>query len=67
MKNYFIADMHFGHNKIIQMWEDVKVNPLPTFVIVLLVGFFVVTLGYLGTYQLIKKYKVKKRKELRNN
>ena len=49
------------------MWEDVKVNPLPTFVIVLLVGFFVVTLGYLGTYQLIKKYKVKKRKELRNN
>lgn len=64
---YVMEDFGNDNNKIVQMWEDVKVNPLPTFVIVLLVGFFVVTLGYLGTYQLIKKYKVKKRKELRNN
>ena len=68
INNLFVME-DFGNdnNKIVQMWEDVKVNPLPTFVIVLLVAFFVITLGYLGTYQLVKKYKVKKRKELRKN
>ena len=64
---YVMEDFGNDNNKIVQMWEDVKVNPLPVFVVVLLVAFFVITLGYLGSYKLIHKYKVKKRKELRKS
>ena len=64
---YVMEDFGNDNNKIVQMWEDVKVNPLPVFVVVLLVAFFAITLGYLGSYKLIHKYKVKKRKELRKS
>lgn len=64
-KLYVMEDFGVDNDKIVKMREDVKVNPLPTFVIVFLVLFIVVTLGYLGSYKLIKKYKVKKRKALR--
>ena len=60
-----MQDFGEDNNKIVQMWEDVKVNPLPTFVVVFLIAFIVLVLGYLGSYKLIKKYKVKKRKALR--
>lgn len=65
-KLYIMQDFGEDNNKIVQMWEDVKVNPLPTFVVVFLIAFIVLVLGYLGSYKLIKKYKVKKRKALRN-
>lgn len=66
-KLYVMEDFGSDNDKIVQMWEDVKVNPLPTFVIVFLVAFIVLVLGYLGSYKLIRKYKLKKRKALRNS
>ena len=62
---YVMQDFGEDNDKIVQMWEDVKVNPLPVFVVVLLVVILVGILGYLGTYKLVHKYKIKKRKELR--
>ena len=53
------------NGKIVSMWEKVKVNPLPTWVIVIVIAGFVGLLSFLGSYQLIKKAKVKKRKKLR--
>lgn len=63
---YVMQDFGKDNNKIVKMWEDVKVNPLPTFVIVSLIIFVAAVLLYLGTYNIVKKYKVKKRKALRN-
>lgn len=64
---YIMEDFGEDNDAIVQMWEDVKVNPLPTFVIVLLVIILVGGFGYLGCYKLIKRYKVKKRKALRTS
>ena len=47
------------------MWENVKVNPLPAWVVVTLLVFLLGIIGYFGSYKLIRKYKLKKRKELR--
>lgn len=63
---YIMEDYGENNQKIVQMWEDIKVNPLPIWIVVCLIVFVVVLLGYLGSYKLIKAYKVKKRKELRN-
>ncbi len=63
---YIMEDYGLDNGKIVQMWEDIKVNPLPTWVIVGLVIFVTGTIGYLGSYKFIKAYKVKKRKALRN-
>lgn len=62
---YVMRDFKDQNDKIVTMWENVKVNPLPTWVVVLLVLFLVGVFGYLGSYKLIKKYKVNKRKKLR--
>ena len=60
-----MRDFKNQNDKIVTMWENVKVNPLPVWVVVLLIVFLVGLFGYLGSYKLIKKYKVKKRKKLR--
>ena len=62
---YVMRDFEEQNNKIVTMWENVKVNPLPTWVVVTLVIFLVAVFSYLGCYKFIKKYRVKKRKELR--
>lgn len=62
---YVMRDFKDQNDKIVTMWENVKVNPLPIWVVVLLILFLVGVFGYLGSYKLIRKYKVKKRKKLR--
>ena len=62
---YVMRDFGDQNNAIVSMWENVKVNPLPVWVVVLLVIFLVGVVAYLGSYKLIRKYKLKKRKELR--
>lgn len=62
---YVMRDFEGQNNKIVTMWENVKVNPLPTWVVVTLVVFLVLVFSYLGCYKFIKKYRVKKRKALR--
>lgn len=62
---YVMRDFEGQNNKIVTMWENVKVNPLPTWVVVTLVVFLVAVFSYLGCYKFIKKYRVKKRKQLR--
>lgn len=62
---YVMRDFKNQNDKIVTMWENVKVNPLPTWVVVSLILFLVVVFSYLGSYKLIRKYKLKKRKELR--
>lgn len=64
---YMMRDFESQNSKILQMWEDVKVNPLPTWVVVSLVTFVVLVLGYLGSYRIIRHIKLKRRKELRKN
>jgi len=54
------------NDKIVAMWEKVKVNPLPVWVIVVVLVAFFGLLIFLGSYKLIKKYKVAKRKKIRN-
>ena len=53
------------NNKIVSMWEKVKVNPLPIWVVIIVVGGFVGLLSFVGSYKLIKKAKIRKRKKLR--
>ena len=62
---YVMRDFGDQNNAIVSMWENVKVNPLPVWVVVILIIFLVGFVGYLGSYKLIRKYKLKKRKELR--
>ena len=47
------------------MWENVKVNPLPIWVTIIVILAIVLFVGYLGSYQLIKKARIKHRKKLR--
>ena len=62
---YVMRDFGTQNNAIVSMWENVKVNPLPVWVVVILIVFLVGFIGYLGCYKIIRKYKLKKRKELR--
>lgn len=62
---YVMKDFGNKNNDIVQMWENVKVNPLPAWVVVTLLVFLFGIIGYFGSYKLIRKYKLKKRKELR--
>lgn len=63
---YVMRDFGSQNNAIVSMWENVKVNPLPTWVVVILIIFLVGLVAYLGSYKIIRNYKIKKRKELRN-
>ena len=62
---YVMRDFGSQNNAIVSMWENVKVNPLPTWVVVILIIFLVGLVAYLGSYKIIRNYKIKKRKELR--
>ena len=62
---YVMRDFGSQNNAIVSMWENVKVNPLPTWVVVILIMFLVGLVAYLGSYKIIRNYKIKKRKELR--
>ena len=62
---YVMRDFGDQNNAIVSMWENVKVNPLPVWVVVILVVFLVGFIGYLGSYKLIRKYKLKRRREVR--
>ena len=55
------------NDKIVQMWEDVKVNPLPLWITITLIVFLVLFIGYLGSYKLIRIIKLKNRKKMREN
>ena len=63
---YIMEDYGKDNGKIVQMWEDIKVNPLPLWVDIFLISFFVILIGYLASYQIIKKRNIRKRKALRN-
>ena len=63
---YIMEDYGKDNGKIVQMWEDIKVNPLPLWVDIFLVTFFVVLITYFGAYKIIKARRIRKRKELRN-
>ncbi|MBP5694707.1 MAG: hypothetical protein J6X03_04625, partial [Bacilli bacterium] len=62
---YVMRDFGTQNDKIVSMWENVKVNPLPVWVVVVLITFIVGVLAYLASYKAIKRYKVAKRKALR--
>ena len=62
---YVMRDFKDKNDAIVSMWENVKVNPLPAWVVATLLVFLIGGLSYLGSYPLIRKYKLKKRKELR--
>lgn len=62
---YVMNDYGSQNDKIVEMWENVKVNPLPLWIRISLLSFVVVVLVYLGSYQLIRKYKLNKRKKYR--
>ncbi len=62
---YCMSDYGSQNDKILQMWEDVKVNPLPIWITISLIAFVVFVLGYLGSYKLIRVYKLNQRKKLR--
>ncbi len=61
-----MKDFGVANDSIVTMWENVKVNPLPTWVKVVVIFSLVVFLGYLASYKLIKKAKINYRKSLRN-
>ena len=60
-----MKDFGNQNDKITSMWENVKVNPLPVWVSVIVVLGFVGILGFLGSYRIIQKIKVNRRKKLR--
>lgn len=62
-----MKDFGDQNDKIVKMWENVKVNPLPAWVISIVVIFFVLLLVFLGTFKLIKKARIKNRIKMRNN
>lgn len=62
---YVMNDYGDQNDKIVQMWEDVKVNPLPLWITVTLIVFLVLFIGYLGSYKLLRILKLKKRKIMR--
>lgn len=63
---YVMRDFGNQNDAIVSMWEDVKVNPLPTWIVITLLLILFLFLGYLGSYKLIKLYRIKKRKSYRN-
>ncbi len=63
---YVMNDYGIQNDKIVSMWEDVKVNPLPLWITISLIIFLVLVIGYLGSYKLIRMYKLKRRKKLRS-
>jgi len=65
--NYLCIMKDFGkaNDTIVTMWENVKVNPLPIWVKVFVILALVIFVGYLGSYGLIRKAVLKKRKKLR--
>lgn len=62
-----MKDFGKANDDIVTMWENVKVNPIPAWVIIIVLGALVLTIGYLGSYKLIRRYKLNKRKRLRNS
>ncbi len=62
---YVMNDFGDQNDRIVQMWEDVKVNPLPLWITITLIVFIVIFIGYLGSYKLIRVAKLKYRKKLR--
>jgi Spermidine/putrescine-binding periplasmic protein len=60
-----MKDFGSANDNIVSMWENVKVNPLPIWVTIIVILAIVLFVGYLGSYQLIKKARIKHRKKLR--
>ncbi|MFA7111603.1 MAG: hypothetical protein WC174_04475, partial [Bacilli bacterium] len=60
-----MKDFGRQNDKVVTMWEDVKVNPLPIWVTIIVIVALVGGVAYLGSYRVIKKYRIKKRKALR--
>lgn len=60
-----MKDFGKANDSIVTMWENIKVNPLPTWVKVIVIFSLVVFIGYLASYKLIRKAKIKHRKSLR--
>ena len=62
---YVMRDFGDQNLKMVNMWENIKVNPLPTFVVVVLLVILGIGLIYLASFKAIQLYKVRKRKQLR--
>ncbi len=60
-----MKDFGRANDSIVTMWENVKVNPLPIWVTIIVITSLVVFIGYLACYKLIKKARIKHRKSLR--
>ena len=60
-----MKDFGKANDSIVTMWENVKVNPLPIWVKVVVLTTLISFISYLGSYKLIRKYKLNKRKKLR--
>jgi spermidine/putrescine transport system substrate-binding protein len=62
-----MKDFGINNDSIVAMWENVKVNPLPVWVTVIVLASIILFLAYLGSYGLIRKAKLKHRRELRSH
>lgn len=61
-----MRDFGVQNDKIVEMWENVKVNPLPIWVTIVVVGSFLGIIGFLGSYKIINRIKLQRRRNLRN-
>lgn len=60
-----MKDFGTANDSIVTMWENVKVNPLPIWVTIIVIASLVLFVAYLASYKLIKKARIKHRKNLR--
>lgn len=60
-----MKDFGKANDTIVTMWENVKVNPLPLWVKVFVITALVSFIAYLGSYKIIRRAKLNKRRKLR--
>src|SRR5574344_789185 len=62
-----MKDFGVNNDSIVTMWENVKVNPLPIWVTIIVLVSIILFVAYLGSYGLIRKAVLKHRRKLRSN
>lgn len=60
-----MQDFGSDNDTIVTMWENVKVNPLPIWVTIIVVASIVLFIAYLGSYPILRRRTLNKRKKLR--
>lgn len=65
--NHLVSMEDFGarNDAVVLMWENVRVNPLPLWISIFVISSFAFILVFLGSYKVLRKVKLKKRKALR--